>query len=71
MTQYCFLNGEIMPVEEAKVSVLDIGLLRGYGIYEGVAAFGGVPFRFADHWNRFLSGAHILNLNIPITEETA
>lgn len=49
----------------------DIGLLRGYGIYDGIAAFGGSPFRFADHWSRFLSGAHILNLNIPITEETA
>jgi len=53
------------------VSVLDIGLLRGYGIYEGIAAFRGKPFRFADHWNRFVSGAHILNLNIPITEEKA
>lgn len=71
MTQYCFLNGKVVPLEEAKVSVLDIGLLRGYGIYEGIAAFGGKPFRFADHWNRFLSGAHILNLNVPVTEETA
>ncbi len=71
MTEYCFLNGKILPLDEAKVSVLDIGLLRGYGIYDGLAAFGGKPFRFADHWNRFLSGAHILNLNVPITEETA
>jgi D-amino acid aminotransferase len=69
MNQYCFLNGQIVPVDEAKVSVLDIGLLRGYGIYEGIAAFKGKPFRFADHWNRFLFGAHILNLNVPITEE--
>lgn len=69
MNQYCFLNGQIIPIDEAKVSVLDIGLLRGYGIYEGIAAFKGRPFRFADHWNRFLSGAHILNLNVPITEE--
>lgn len=71
MTQYCFLNGKIVPMEEAKVSVLDIGLLRGYGLYEGIAAFRGKPFHFADHWNRLLSGAHILNLNVPVTEETA
>jgi branched-subunit amino acid aminotransferase/4-amino-4-deoxychorismate lyase len=58
-------------MEEAKVSVLDIGLLRGYGLYEGIAAFRGKPFHFADHWNRLLSGAHILNLNVPVTEETA
>lgn len=58
-----------MPVEEAKVSVLDIGLLRGFGIYDGLTTIGGKPFRFADHWNRFVDGAHALNLNIPITEE--
>jgi branched-chain amino acid aminotransferase len=67
--KYCFLNGQIVPLIEAKVSVLDIGLLRGYGIYDGIAAFSGQPFRFADHWERFVKGAHFLNLNIPITED--
>ncbi len=71
MNQFCFLNGQIIPLEEAKISVLDIGLLRGYGVYDGIAGIGGKPFRFSDHWNRFLSGAHVLNLNVPITEETA
>lgn len=71
MNQYCFLNGKILPLLEAKIGVEDIGILRGYGIYDGLAAFGGKPFRFADHWNRLLSGAHILNLNVPVTEEKA
>ena len=60
-----------MPVDEAKVGVEDIGLLRGYGLYEGLMAFDGKPFRFADHWDRFLSGAHVLNLNVPVTQEKA
>lgn len=71
MTEYCFLNGKILPLAEAKVGVEDIGLLRGYGIYDGLAAFDGKPFHFTDHWNRFLSGAHILNLSVPVTEEKA
>lgn len=71
MNQFCFFDGKVVPVSEAKVSVFDIGLLRGYGIYDGIPAFGGKPFRFADHWNRFLNGAHTLNLNVPITEEKA
>lgn len=71
MTQYCFLNGKVLGAEEAKVSLSDIGLLRGYGIYDGLAVLNGKVFRFVDHWNRFLSGAHILNLNVPITEEKA
>ncbi|OHB01458.1 MAG: hypothetical protein A3A90_01255 [Candidatus Zambryskibacteria bacterium RIFCSPLOWO2_01_FULL_35_19] len=68
--KYCFLNGEIMPLEDAKVGIEDIGLLRGYGIYDGLAAFNGRPFRFADHWQRFTDGAHALGLNIPITEDS-
>ncbi|MFA6269917.1 MAG: aminotransferase class IV [Candidatus Paceibacterota bacterium] len=71
MEKYCFLNGKIMPLSEAKVGVEDIGLLRGYGIYDGLAVFKGKVFHFADHWNRLLSGAHILNLNVPVTEEKA
>jgi branched-subunit amino acid aminotransferase/4-amino-4-deoxychorismate lyase len=53
------------------VGVEDIGLLRGYGIYDGLAVVKGKSFRFTDHWNRLLSGAHALNLNVPITEEKA
>jgi len=71
MNEYCFLNGKILPIAEAKVGLKDIGLLRGYGIYDGLTALGGKPFRFVDHWNRLISGAHILDLNIPITEEKA
>lgn len=71
MGQYCFLNGKILPLAEAKVGVENIGLLRGYGIYDGLTVFNGKVFHFADHWNRLLSGAHILNLNVPITEEKA
>lgn len=58
-----------MPLSEAKIGIEDISILRGYGIYDGLAAFNGKPFHFADHWNRLLSGAHILNLNVPVTEE--
>lgn len=71
MSQYCFLNGKILLLSEAKLGLSDIGLLRGYGIYDGLAVIGGKAFRFADHWNRLLSGAHILNLNVPITEDKA
>lgn len=69
MQNYCFLNGEIKPLSEAKISINDIGLLRGYGVYDGITAIGDRIFRFTDHWNRFVDGAHTLNLNIPITEE--
>ena len=69
MKEYCYFNGKIMPLSEARVSVLDIGMLRGYGVYDGATAIGEKVFRFKDHWERFVNGAHALSLNIPITEE--
>ncbi len=69
MMEYCFLNGEIMPLKEAKIGIEDIGLLRGYGIYDGLAVINGKVFHFEDHWNRFVSGARFLNLNIPYAPE--
>ena len=68
MKQYCYLDGKIKPLDEAKISVSDIGLLRGYGVYDGLAVMGGKVFRLADHWRRFTRGAEALNLKIPITE---
>ena len=68
MKQYCYLDGKIKPLDEAKISVSDIGLLRGYGVYDGLAVMGGKVFRLADHWRRFTRGAEALNIKIPITE---
>ncbi|PIP55647.1 MAG: hypothetical protein CO183_01040 [Candidatus Zambryskibacteria bacterium CG_4_9_14_3_um_filter_42_9] len=68
MKQYCYLDGKIRPLDEAKISVSDIGLLRGYGVYDGLAVMGGKVFRLADHWRRFTRGAEALNIKIPITE---
>lgn len=69
MEPSCFLNGAIVPLNEAKIGVLDLALLRGFGIYEGLATHGGEPFRFHDHFARFQSSAQALDLTIPFSEE--
>ena len=45
----CYLNGEYLPLNEARVSVLDRGFIFGDGIYEVVPVYGGKPFRWAHH----------------------
>ena len=67
----CYLNGVLLPLGEAKVGVLDLGILRGFGIYEGITSFSGEPFRFDDHWERFQKSANILGLTIPHTKNEA
>lgn len=69
MKQYCYLNGEILPLEEAKISILDIGILRGYSVYDGMALINGKVLRFSDHWQRFNQGAEALSLKVLISKE--
>jgi len=47
-----FLNGEILPIEQAKIPVLDRGFIFGDGIYELVPVYSRVPFRLDEHLNR-------------------
>ncbi len=59
-----FLNGEFMPMEEAKVPVLDRGFIFGDGIYELVPVYSRAPFRLEGHlarMERSLSEVRIAN----------
>ena len=47
-----FLNGEFMPIEEARVPVLDRGFIFGDGVYELIPVYSGVPFRMDEHLAR-------------------
>jgi D-alanine transaminase len=47
-----FLNGKLVPIEEAKVSVLDRGFIFGDGVYELVPVYSRVAFRLDEHLAR-------------------
>ena len=47
-----FLNGKLLPVEQATVSVLDRGFIFGDGVYELVPVYSRVPFRLEEHLAR-------------------
>jgi branched-chain amino acid aminotransferase len=65
---HCWLNGAIIPLAEASVGITDIGLLRGFGIYEGLITHNGKPFMLADHLERFHRSAAKMALTIPIDD---
>jgi D-alanine transaminase len=48
----CFLNGRVLPLNEAQVSVLDRGFIFGDGIYEVVPVYARRLFRFDEHMAR-------------------
>lgn len=49
-----YLNGELVRLGDAKISVLDRGFIFGDGIYEVVPVYHGKPFRIHEHLARLL-----------------
>jgi len=47
-----FLNGQFLPLADAKISVLDRGFLFADGVYEVIPAYGGKLFRLQQHLDR-------------------
>jgi len=64
-----YLNGKLVPKEEAHVSVFDHGLLYGDGVFEGIRVYEGNIFRLREHIERLYESAKTISLDIPMTAE--
>ena len=64
-----YLNGDVLPVSQAKVSVLDRGFIFGDGIYEVVPVYGGRLFRFDEHLARLSRSLSKLRISNPHPRE--
>ena len=64
-----FLNGSLIPQDEAKVSVLDRGFLYGDGVFETLRAYSGKIFCLNDHVNRLFRSANAIYLKTPFTKD--
>ncbi len=65
----CYLNGELLPLREAKVSVLDRGFIFGDGIYEVVPVYTRRLFRFDEHLARLDRSLAKLRITNPLSRE--
>ena len=64
-----YINGELVPESEAKISVFDHGLLYGDGVFEGIRAYRGVVFKLREHIERLYDSAKFLRIEIPMSRE--
>lgn len=60
-----WIDGRIVSPDEARISVLDHGLLYGDGVFEGIRLYGRRVFRLDDHLARLAHGASILGIALP------
>ncbi len=61
----CWLEGEVLPLEEARIPVLDHGLLYGDGVFEGIRFYRGRPFLLGEHLRRLRRSAKAISLECP------
>lgn len=66
---YGYYNGTIQPVDQIGVGVFDLGLLRGYGLFDYFRTYNGRPFQWDWYWTRFQNSALRMHLRLPLTKE--
>jgi branched-chain amino acid aminotransferase len=72
-SEWIWMNGELVPWDDAKVHVLTHGLHYGTGVFEGVRAYetdrGPAIFRHRDHLERLQKSAELYYLDLPYSLE--
>ena len=63
---YGYFNGTIAPVDQLRVGVTDLGLLRGYGLFDYFLTYNGRPFQWDWYWERFQNSATRMHLPLPL-----
>lgn len=73
--QYAFFNGQIVPIEDAKISIMTHALNYGTGAFGGLRGYWNTEaeelyvFRPLDHFKRLLASAKMLMIDLPYSPE--
>ena len=72
-TEKIWMNGSFVKWDDAKVHVLTHTLHYGTGVFEGIRCYktdsGSAVFRLQEHVERFFDSAHILQMEMPFTQD--
>jgi D-alanine transaminase len=68
MSETVYLNGEFMPLDKARVPVLDRGFIFGDGVYEVIPVYSRRPFRLPQHLQRLGRSLDAIRLANPLPE---
>lgn len=70
MKKYCYINKKIIEEKKACISPNDLGILRGYGVFDFMCTTkDNKPFLLHDHWMRLKRSADELQLKLPINKK--
>ena len=69
MAHYCSLNGNIVAQEQASLGVMDLAVLRGYGIFDYFLFKYGRPLLEEQYLERFYNSAQKMGLEPPLSRQ--
>ncbi|MDX1995348.1 MAG: branched chain amino acid aminotransferase, partial [bacterium] len=74
--KFAYFDGKIVPIDEAKVSVMTHGLNYGTGVFGGLRGYWNAEesqlyiFRPLDHFKRFIQSASLMRINLDHTPQS-
>ncbi len=60
-----YINGEFVDADSASVPARDLAILRGFGVFDFLRTYGGVPFQLGAHLRRLQRSADLIELACP------
>lgn len=64
-----YRDGKWIKDEELMISVFDLSVIRGYGIFDFLRTYNQIPFRITDHIDRFYNSAKLIGMT-PIKSKS-
>jgi branched-chain amino acid aminotransferase len=59
------IDGQIVEAQQATIPVDDLSILRGFGVFDFLRTYNGVPFHLEDHLLRLQRSARLIGLQLP------
>jgi len=70
MTQLIwYVNESFVEADQATLAVNDLGIVRGYGVFDALRTYDDVPFKLREHLERLQKSASDINLILPWSVE--
>jgi branched-chain amino acid aminotransferase len=60
-----YLNGAYVPATEAALPLNDLGIVRGYGVFDLLRTYDGMPFKLREHVERLARSAEAIGIELP------
>lgn len=60
-----YVNGDYLAADRACLRINDLGIVRGYGVFDFIRTYNGVPFKLKEHVQRLQNSAELIGLSLP------